>query len=187
MMKYKLILSLMSCALTVRSAPSQSSKFFDHIPSSERHIFEEHLKNQEVVSGRNCTVEVPYESAYYWKTMETLLLVFAIVGMACTACALLECLCTCWKVIGKDKLRRRATPETGRELKTKPGGNNVADEGLFRLVQAMVTLGAFLMAAKKQDVEQKKSKDVVVQPSKLIGWDGISPKTLIVEPKETLV
>lgn len=192
-MKHKLILSLVSFVLTVRSAPPQSSKFNDHIPSPERDSFEEHFEGQrlddgrEVVIGRNCTAGVADESASYGKTVETVLLVFAIVGIACTACALLDCLCACWQVICKDKRRRRETPETGRELKTKPGGNNVADEGLFRLVQAMVTLGAFLMAAKKQEVEQKKSKEVFVKPSKLISWDKKKTTQPVVESKETLV
>lgn len=194
-MKHKLILSLMSFALTVRSAPPQSSKFFDDIPSPERHSFDEYKlqtgdEGRPMVSGRNCTAGVVAdESASYWKTVETVLLVFAIVGMACTACALLDCLCACWQVVGKDKRRRRATPETGRELKTRPGGNNAADEGLFRLVQAMVTLGAFLMAAKKQEVEQKKSKEVFVKSSKLIGFESIKSKKKqpVVESKETLV
>lgn len=191
-MKYKLMLSLMSFAQIVRSAPSLPSKFADHIPSPERHSFEDYFKSQKddnrqkVVIGGNCTAEVPDESAHYWKSVETVLLVFAIVGMACTACALLDCLCACWQAIGKDKRRCRETPGTGKELKTKSGGN-VADEGLFRLVQAMVALGAFLMAAKKHEVEGKKSKEVVGRPSKLIGRDANNVSTMIFEPKETLV
>lgn len=187
-MKYKLVLSLMSLALTAQSAPSQFPKLLNDIPSSDQFSWEEEEGSkveqdelhESLNTGSNCTAREPREFMMHWQTTEKVLLMFAIVGVGCTLCAILDCLCSICKV-GKDKGHREVAPNPSRELKPKPQGGNAADERLYSLVQAMVALGAFLMASKKHEMELKKRS--AVHPNQ----SNTNRTKLVVESKETIV